>query len=76
MTSRDDRSSRAPDTAAARRGIRFAGTDDPVLTAVSRWLDEVTADLPEAVLRRGPLAAIAWLVGPPLDTPTHVTPRF
>ena len=76
MISRNERPLSEPGTAASHRGIRFADSEDPVLAAVSRWLDEVSADMPEPVLRRGPLAAIAWLVGPPLDTPTYVIPRF
>jgi len=62
--------------AAGSAPASYGTADDPDLKAVSRWLEEVTVEVPEPVLRRGALAAITWLVGPPRDTPTRVVPRF
>jgi hypothetical protein len=54
----------------------FEESLDPVLKSVSRWLADIDEEIPAAVLKRGPLATISWLVGPPLSTPTTVLPRF
>ncbi len=54
----------------------FSAASDPVLSSVALWLAEISPDIPEAVQARGSLAVIAWVAGPPLDTPTTVAPRF